>query len=162
MAFFAILLATSILGERVGVPVWLEVDPYTVDYGRGAEDERSSITTAYGWGVIVLSVLAAVAIWHVVQGKQTTPDGRANFLGSLLGSVVLIVGGVPLWKVFANSHGLTAALGNLLELGLFGAAIFAGWKLSGRLKISSPTQGQGCRPQATSDQKRDINGEISM
>jgi hypothetical protein len=134
MAFFALLLVASILGEKVGVPVWLDVDPYTVHYGRGAEVERDSITTAYGWGMIVLSVLAAVATWHVVRGKQTTPDGRAHFLGFLLGSVVLIAGGVPLWKAFADSHGLTATLGNLLELGLFGAALFAGWKLSDRLK----------------------------
>jgi hypothetical protein len=126
MAFFALLLVASILGEKVGVPVWLDVDPYTVHYGRGAEVE------------IVLSVLAAVATWHVVRGKQTTPDGRAHFLGFLLGSVVLIAGGVPLWKAFADSHGLTATLGNLLELGLFGAALFAGWKLSDRLK-RSPT-----------------------
>ena len=79
MAFFALLLVASISGEKVGVPVWLDVDPYTVHYGRGAEVERDSITTAYGWGMIVLSVLAAVATWHVVRGKQTTPDGRAHF-----------------------------------------------------------------------------------
>jgi hypothetical protein len=87
MAFVALLLIASILGEKVGVPVWLDVDPYTVDYGRGAEVERDSITTPYGWGTIVLSVLAAVATWHVVLGKQTTPDGRAHFLGFFLAAL---------------------------------------------------------------------------
>src|SRR3981189_226494 len=96
MAFFALVLVASILGEKVGVPVWLDVDPYTVHYGRGAEVERDSITTAYGWGMIVLSVLAAVATWHVVRRECSSPDGRRQLLGFLLGSVLLLSGGVPL------------------------------------------------------------------
>ena len=137
-AFFCVEVIASLVEATIGVPVSLDVEPYTVHYGRGVEDERSSITTAYGWGVHVLSVLAAVATWHVMQGKKTTPVGRAHFFGFLLGSVVLIVGGIPLWKVFSKSEGLIAIIGNFLELGLCGAAIFAGMKLSHRLKTRQP------------------------
>ena len=86
MAFFALLLVASILGEKVGVPVWLDVDPYTVHYGRGAEVERDSITTAYGWGMIVLSVLAAVATWHVEESRPPPMAARTSsdfFLAAL-------------------------------------------------------------------------------
>ena len=136
-AFLGVEFIASVLGAIVGVPVTLDVEPYTVHYGRFAEEERSSITTTYGWGVHILSVLAAMAIWYLVKGRRTTSKGRAYFFGFLLGSIILIVGGVPLWKAFANSDGLTAILGNFLELGLLAAAILAGKKLSDRLKTSS-------------------------
>jgi hypothetical protein len=72
-AFVVISLAAAFVGGRLGVPVILDVDPYTVYYGRGAEVERDSITTTYGWGAYVLAALAATEIWHRVMGKQCHP-----------------------------------------------------------------------------------------
>ena len=134
VAFFVVHLVAGALGAKVGVPVSLEVTPYWVSYGRGAEEERDAITTTFGWGVILLSILAAMATWHFVQATPITRHGRADFLAFLLGSVFLIVGGVLLWKTFSSSDGLTAILGNLLEVGLLGGAIFAGVKLASHLK----------------------------
>lgn len=125
-----------ILGGKVGVPVSMDIEPYFY-YTHFAEHEVSSIVSTYGWGMNLLSVLAAVLAWHFVQKKRFTPEGRVQFLGFLLGGVVLIVGGVPLWKAFANSEGLTD-LGQFLELGLFGAAFYAGYKLIGHLRERSP------------------------
>lgn len=137
VVFTGVQLVMSYLGEKVGVPVWLDVGPYEVHYGRGVDVEYDTITTSYGWGAILLSILAAIATWFFVQSRQTTAGGRADFAGFLLGGLVLIVAGIPLWHAFSDSEGLTAFVGNLLQLGAYAAAIFAGVKLSNRIKAKS-------------------------
>lgn len=133
-AIIAVQYIASILGRKLGVPISLEVDSYRVSYGMGAEDELSSITTTYGWGVNILSVLAGIAIWHPVRGARVSASGLADFHGWLLGSLTLIVGGVPLWKAFSRSIGLFAFVGNLLDFGLTVLAVFVGYALSRSLK----------------------------
>jgi hypothetical protein len=132
--FFGFEYVASLIGGTIGVPTSFDVEPYTVHYGRGAEDERSSITTAYGWGIHVLAVLAAIAVWHLVMGKVVSVAARAQFNGVLLGAVITTAGGIPLWLLFRRADGLTAIIGNLLELGLLAGAIFAGVQLSKHLQ----------------------------
>jgi hypothetical protein len=132
--FVIVELVASFIGGKFGVPVSLDVDPYTVHYGMGAEDERSSITTAYGWGLHVLAILAATEVWHLVNGKQLTPSARAQFKGVLFGAVMLTAGGIPLWLVFSRSVGFVSVIGNLLELGLLAGSIFTGVQLTKRLE----------------------------
>jgi hypothetical protein len=98
----------------------------------GAEDERSLITTAYGWGIHVLAILAATEVWHLVNGKQLTPSARAQFKGVLFGAVMLTAGGIPLWLGFSRSVGFVSIIGNLLELGLLAGSIFTGVQLTKR------------------------------
>jgi hypothetical protein len=97
----------------------------------GVEEERSSITTAYGWGIHALGILAAIAIWHLVQGKQLTT--RAQFKGVLLGAIITTAGGIPLWLLFRRADGLAVIIGNVFELGLLAGSIFAGVQLTKRL-----------------------------
>jgi hypothetical protein len=52
VTFFGFELVASLIGAKIGVPTSFDVDPYTVQYGRGVEVESDSITTAYGWGKI--------------------------------------------------------------------------------------------------------------
>jgi hypothetical protein len=120
-----------------GVPLLLDVDPYTVHYGSGTEDERSSITTAYGWGIHVLAILAATQIWRLAMGKQLSTAARAQFNGVLLGGALLTVGGIPLWLIFNRAGGFVSILGNVLELGLLAGSINAGVQLTRRLKAST-------------------------
>lgn len=118
LAYFAM----DALGDLVGVPISLDVDPFTVDYGRGAETEVSSITTSYGWAVNVLSIAAGVIAWHLVNARWFSVNGTADLLGWLAGSLTMIVGGIPLWNFLREP----AWLGNLGELGLLCAAVYAG------------------------------------
>jgi hypothetical protein len=134
--FVGFEVVASFIGGKIGVPTMLDVDPYTVHYGRGAEDERSSITTAYGWGIHVLAVLAATAVWHRAMGKQLSAAARAQFKGFLLGGALLTFGGIPLWRLFNRAEGSASIIGNVLELGLLAGSIFAGVQLTKRLKGS--------------------------
>jgi hypothetical protein len=124
----------SFIGGKIGVPSMIDVDPYTIHYGRGVEEERSSITTAYGWGIQVLAVLAAIAVWHHVEGKQLSTRARAQFKGFLLGAVLVTLGGIPLWCLFNRADGFVSIISNLLELGLLAGSIFAGVQLTKRLE----------------------------
>jgi hypothetical protein len=135
--FVVFELIASFVGGRIGVPISLDVDPYTVHYGRGAEDELDSITTAYGWGIHVLGILAAVAVWNLVQGKQPAPTARAQFKGFVLGAAIMVVGGIPLWLIFNQTNGFITVVGNLLELGLAAGSIFAGIQLTKRIESKS-------------------------
>ncbi|MDE5454040.1 hypothetical protein GWE18_14415 [Bradyrhizobium sp. CSA112] len=94
--FFIVEFVASLIGGALGVPTSLDVAPYTVHYGRGAEAESSSITTAYGWGIHVLALLAATGVWHLVMGKELSASARAQFKGVLLGAVITTAGGIPL------------------------------------------------------------------
>lgn len=139
--FVVFELVASFVGGRVGVPIMLDVDPYTVHYGSGVEDERDSITTAYGWGIHVLGVLAAITVWNLVQGKQPTTSARAQFKGFLLGAAIMVVGGIPLWHIFKRTSGFVAVVGNLVELGLVAGAIFAGVQFVKRIESKSSHPG---------------------
>jgi hypothetical protein len=138
LTFFMVEFVASLIGGAIGVPTMIDVDPYTVHYGRGAEDERSSLTTAYGWGIHVLAVLAATAVWHLLMGKQLSGDARAQFKGFLLGGALVTFGGIPLWRLFSRAEGFVSIIGNLLELGLLAGAIFAGVQLTNSLKAKTP------------------------
>jgi hypothetical protein len=132
--FVSFEFVASFIGGKIGVPITLDVDPYTVHYGRGVEDERSSITTAYGWGIHVLGILAATAVWHLVKRKQLTTSARAQFKGILLGAALMTAGGIPVWRLFSRADGFVSIIGNVLELGLLAGSIFAGVQLAKRLK----------------------------
>jgi hypothetical protein len=136
--FVGFELIASILGGKIGVPIMLDVEPYTVHYGSGAEDERSSITTSYGWGIHVLAGLAATAVWHLVMGKELSAAARAQFKGFLLGAVIMTAGGLPLWLLFRRADGFVAIIGNVLELGLLAGSVFAGVQLAKRLDGKTP------------------------
>lgn len=133
-AFVVLSIAAAFVGGRLGVPVILDVDPYTVSYGRGAEVERDSITTAYGWGVYALAVLASVEVWHRVMGRPLSPTARAQFNGWLLGAAMMTIGGIPLFWSFSHSEGFIAFIGNVLNVGLLGASIYAGVRLARHLQ----------------------------
>ena len=131
--FIGFEIVASFIGATIGVPVSLDVDPYTVHYGRGAEAELSSITTAYGWGIHVLALLAATAVWHLAMGKELSAAARAQFKGVLLAAVITTAGGIPLWLLFRHADGLASIVGNVLELGLLAGSIFAGVQLTKHL-----------------------------
>lgn len=133
------LLAAERFGESIGVPTSFDVDAYTVS-DRWSDYEVSSITTAFGWGTNILAVLAGVVVWHLVQQRRFTPEGRADFLSFLTAASILIVGGVPHWLTFADTEGWTGTLGNVLSLGLFALAAYAGYKLNGQLKSEKGRQ----------------------
>jgi hypothetical protein len=141
-AFAVISIAAAFVGGRLGVPVSLNVDPYTVDYGMYGEVERDSITTMYGWGVYALAVLASVEIWHRIMGKQLSPTARAQFNGWLLGATMMTVGGIPLFGLFNHTEGFAAVIGNVLNLGLLGASIYVGVRLARHLQSQHLTQAE--------------------
>jgi hypothetical protein len=126
-AFVAVQLFADFVGRLAGVPTILDVDPYTVDYGRGAESEVSSITTTFGWGFNILSVLAAISAWHLIQGKRGSHENEGFFIGWLVGAAILIVGGIPLWKL--SSGGAPALVVNVLDLSLIAGAWYAGYRI---------------------------------
>lgn len=132
-AFVVSSLVAAFIGGRLGVPVFLDVDPYTVHYGLGVEEERDSITTAYGWGVYGLTILVSVEIWHRVMGKHLSQAARAQFNGWLLGSTIMTIGGIPLFRLFNHSEGFAVVVANVSNLGLLAASIYAGVRLTKRL-----------------------------
>jgi len=136
VAVFCVQFAALMLGHKLGVPISLDVDPFTVFYGGGFEEERSSITTTYGWGVNVLSVLAGIAVWFPVRGASVSTNGLAAFHGWLLGSAILIIGGIPLWKAFSRSSGIVATLGNVVDAALTVFAVCVGYWLSKSLEAA--------------------------
>lgn len=140
--FVVLSIAAAFVGGRLGVPVFLDVDPYTVSYGRGAEVERDSITTTYGWGVYALAILASVEVWHRVMGRPLSPTARAQFNGWLLGAAIMTVGGVPLFRLFSHTEGFAAIVGNVLSLGLLGASIYAGVQFAKYLQSQQTSEAE--------------------
>ncbi|MGY4409134.1 hypothetical protein ACVWW4_000870 [Bradyrhizobium sp. LB7.1] len=132
-ALLLVYMLGCFVGRKLGIPVVLDVDPYTINYGRGAEIESDSIRTSYGWGMFVLSILAAVAVWHRVKGRQLTSGAQAQFRGWLLGSSIMTLGGIPIWYLL-NADGLAARAGPVLELGLLAVSVWAGIQMKNRLE----------------------------
>ncbi len=116
-AMVCVELSVSYLGAKIGVPTLS---------GTGAEGTSLR--------VLVFSFLVAVAIWHLVAGRQFTPKGRAGYLGFLVFIAILIVGGIPIWKLF---HG--SLVGNLFDVGLFGVAFLFGFSVNDDLQKSDST-----------------------
>lgn len=134
VTFAVVEVAGSFIGGRIGVPAILDVEPYIVQYGRGADSEVSSEVTSFGWGVLVLAILAAVVMWHRVQQEQLGPEGRAQAGGFLLGGGACVIGGAALWKMFDGAHGWAVAVHNVLELGLCAAALGCAIKFYNHLR----------------------------
>jgi hypothetical protein len=126
-AFVAMQFVADFVGQSVGVPTMLDTDPYTVHYGRGAESEVSSITTTFGWGFNILSVLAAVFTWCLIQGKRGSREDVGFFIGWLVGAAILVLGGIPLWKLSSGSVPVLVA--NILDLSLTAGAWYAGYSI---------------------------------
>jgi hypothetical protein len=133
VSFGVMQLLTSVLGEKIGVPVAIDVDPYTISYGRGVEFDSDSVTTAYGFGIQVLCLVAAFVVWHLVKGKQLA-SSRAEILGVLSGAILVTLGGIPLWLLFSRAQGFASVIGKVLELGLLAGSVYAGVQLTKHLK----------------------------
>jgi hypothetical protein len=126
-AFVAVQFVADFVGQAVGVPTMMDIDSYTVHYGRGAESEVSSITTTFGWGFNILSVLAAIFTWYLIQGKRGSREEEGFFIGWLVGAAILVLGGMPLWMFSSGSVPVLVA--NILDLSLTAGAWYAGYRI---------------------------------
>jgi hypothetical protein len=126
-AFLGMQFVANFVGRLVGVPTILDVDPFTTHYGRGAQSEDSSITTTFGWGFSILSVLAAVAVWYLLNGKRGSREDEGFYISWLVGAVILVLGGIPLWKLFRGGGPVLVA--NMLDLGLTAGACCIGYRI---------------------------------
>lgn len=134
IAFFAITAIASRTGDALRVPTSIYVGLHTVHFGAGAETETDTASTSYGLGTMLLSVLGAVAAWHLTAGQRFSPEARAHFLGWLTGAVIVTVGGVVLWKVLGPGRGSGGfALSNICNVILVAGAAFVGTQLTKRL-----------------------------
>lgn len=126
-AFVAMQFVAGFVSSLVGVPTILDVDPFTVQYGRGAESEVSSITTTFGWGFNILSVLSGVCVWYLIKGKRGSREDEGFFAAWLVGAVILVIGGIPIWKLI--SAGGAIFITRLMELCLIVVAWYLGYRI---------------------------------
>lgn len=122
---FGVQIFGSVVGGVVGVPMTIDVDPYTIRYGRGAEAERDSVTSAFGWGFNILSIVAAVAVWYLLNGKRGSKEDEGFFCGWLVGGLILVLLGIPRWHLaYIDEIPNFAFL--FVDVGLWGLAFYVG------------------------------------